>query len=191
MSSTMEGRATMSTTPPFVTAADHVAGPGQGNWTYKDYATIPDDGKRYEVVDGVLFMTPAPDIAPQEIVGEIFAYLRNYVKLKGMGKIFVAPVDVKLNDSTIVQPDVLVILNAHLERIAEKRVLGAPDLVVEVASPATREHYRYKKRSAYALAGVPEYWIVDPTERNVEVLILEAGTYHSSGIFHGRESIPS
>ncbi|HEV2653459.1 MAG TPA: Uma2 family endonuclease, partial [Ktedonobacteraceae bacterium] len=104
---------------------------------------------------------------------------------------FVAPVDVRLNASTIVQPDVLVILNAHLERIAEKRVLGAPDLVVEVASPTTKEHDRYKKRITYALAGVPEYWIVDPTERNVEVLILEARAYYSSGIFHGRESIPS
>jgi Uma2 family endonuclease len=191
MSSTMESRKTMNTIPPFVTAADHVAGPGQGNWTYEDYAAIPDDGKRYEVVDGVLFMTPAPEIAHQEIVGEIFAHLRNYIKLKGMGRVFVAPVDVRLNASTIVQPDVLVVLNAHLERIAEKRILGAPDLVVEVASPATKEHDRYKKRATYALTGVPEYWIVDPTERNVEVLILEAGTYHSVGIFHGQQSIPS
>jgi Uma2 family endonuclease len=108
-----------------------------------------------------------------------------------MGRVFVAPVDVRLNASTIVQPDVLVILNTHIERIAEKRILGAPDLVVEVASPATKEHDRYKKRSVYALAGVPEYWIVDPTERNVEVLILEAGTYHSSGIFQGQQCIPS
>ena len=192
MSSTMESRAAMCTTPPFVTtAADHVAGPGQGNWTYEDYVAIPDDGKRYEVVDGVLFMTPTSDIAHQEIVGEIFAHLRNYAKLKGMGRVFVAPVDVRLNASTIVQPDVLVILNTHLERIAEKRILGAPDLVVEVASPATREHDRYKKRNAYALAGVPEYWIIDPTERNVEVLILEAGMYHSSGIFQGQQCIPS
>ncbi len=136
-------------------------------------------------------MTPAPDIAHQEIVGEIFAHLRNYIKLTGIGKVFVAPVDVRLDASTIVQPDVLVILNAHLERIAEKRIVGAPDLVVDVASPATKEHDCYKKRAAYALAGVPEYWIVDPTERNVEVLILEAGTYRSSGIFHGRQSVPS
>jgi Uma2 family endonuclease len=192
VSSTMESRKAMCTRPPIVTtAADHVAGPGQGNWTYEDYAAIPEDGKRYEVVDGVLFMTPAPDIAHQEIVGEIFAHLRNYVKLKGLGRVFVSPVDVRLDASTIVQPDVLVILNTHLERIAEKRILGAPDLVVEVASPATKEHDRHKKRTAYALAGVPEYWIVDPTERNVEVLILEAGTYYSSGIFQGQQCIPS
>jgi Uma2 family endonuclease len=61
----MESWAAMSTTPPFVTAANHIKGPGQGNWTYEDYAAIPDDGKRYEVVDGVLFMTPAPDINHQ------------------------------------------------------------------------------------------------------------------------------
>jgi Uma2 family endonuclease len=63
--------------------------------------------------------------------------------------------------------------------------------VVEVASPATKEHDRYKKRTAYALAGVPEYWIVDPTERRVEVFVLEAGTYHLVGIFYGRQNIPS
>src|SRR5258708_7540168 len=111
----------MSTIPeniPMVTAADHVKGPGQGNWTYEDYTAIPDDGKRYEVVDGVLFTMPAPNMWHQEIVGEIFAHLRNHVKLTGLGKVYMAPFDVELHPKTTVQPDVLVILNAHLERIS-------------------------------------------------------------------------
>jgi len=174
-----------------VIAADHVKGPGQGHWTYEDYAAIPDDGKRYEVVDGVLFMTPAPNRWHQETVGEIFAYLRNHVKLTGLGVVYMAPFDVELNPKTIVQPDVLVILNAHLEKISDKRVIGAPDLVVEVASPGTREHDQHEKLDAYALAGVPEYWIVDPTRRTIELLVLEAGAYRSSGIFEGKSSLPS
>src|SRR6266536_6508074 len=133
VSSTAESKLVMSTAPehrPFVTAADDVAGPGQGNWTYEDYAAIPYDGKRYEVVDGVLFMTPAPNRWHQETVGEIFAYLRNHVKLTGLGVVYMAPFDVVLHPKTIVQPDVLVILNAHLEKISDKRVIGALDLVV-------------------------------------------------------------
>ena len=102
-----------------------------------------------------------------------------------------APVDVRLDAKTIVQPDVLVILTRHSKRITEKRIVGAPDLVIEVASPATQEHDRYKKRAAYALAGIPEYWIVDPIQRCIEVLLLEAGTYHSSGIFRGQQAVPS
>jgi Uma2 family endonuclease len=176
---------------PMVIPADHIPGPGQGRWTYKDYAAIPNDGQRYEIVDGVLFMSPAPNEWHQTAAGEIFAYLRTYVKLKELGRVYIAPFDVELDYRTVVQPDVLVVLNAHLERITFSRVIGAPDLVVEISSPGTVGHDRINKQKAYASAGVPEYWIADPASRTVEVLALEYGEYRSLGVFEGKATLPT
>ncbi len=174
-----------------VIPADHIPGPGQGRWTYKDYAAIPDDGQRYEIVDGVLFMSPAPNEWHQSAAGEIFSYLRAYIKLKELGRVYIAPFDVELDHRTVVQPDVLVVLNAHLERITFSRVIGAPDLVVEISSPGTVGHDRINKQRAYAGAGVPEYWIADPATRTVEVLALEHGEYRSLGVFEGKATLPT
>jgi Uma2 family endonuclease len=191
MSLTTTSRTAMYTPSDMIIAADTVQGPGQGNWTYDDYASIPDDGKRYQIVDGVLFMLPSPNRWHQETVGEIFADLRDHVKQSKLGKVYIAPLDVELHPKTVVQPDVLVILTAHLERISDSRVIGAPDLVVEVASPGTAMYDRREKLDAYIQAGVPEYWIVDAASRTLEVLIIEAGTYSSHGIFEGAMIISS
>jgi Uma2 family endonuclease len=174
-----------------VIPADHVPGPGQGYWTYADYAALPDDEQRYEIVDGVLFMAPAPNEAHQTAALEIASHLRAYVKLKNLGRVYIAPFDVELDYRTVVQPDVLVVLNAHLERITFSRVIGAPDLVVEISSPGTVGHVRTDKQLAYARAGVPEYWIADPASRTVEVLALEHGTYRSLGVFEGKATLPT
>jgi Uma2 family endonuclease len=181
----------MHTPSDTIIAADTVQGPGQGNWTYQNYATIPDDGKRYQIVDGVLFMAPSPNRWHQQTVGEIFAYLRDHLKQSKLGKVYIAPLDVELHPKTVVQPDVRVILTAHLERISDSRVIGAPDLVVEVASPGTTGFDRRQKQDSYALADVPEYWIVDPASHTVELLILENGAYRSLGIFQGQHTLPS
>jgi Uma2 family endonuclease len=174
-----------------VTPANHVPGPRQGQWTYAHYAALPEDGQRYEIVDGVLYMAPSSNRWHQDAVLLISHYLVTHVKLKGLGQVFVAPFDVELTSSVIVQPDVLVILNANVEKIKVTRVVGSPDLVVEVASPATATYDRRVKYDAYAQAGVPEYWIVDPIAHTVEVLLLEAGVYHSQGVFRGKAILPS
>ncbi|MBO0779868.1 MAG: Uma2 family endonuclease, partial [Ktedonobacteraceae bacterium] len=111
--------------------ADWVPGPQQGSWTYRDYATIPDDGRRYEVVRGVLYMPPSPDVEHQRTAGEIFALIRDFVRPMQMGEVFVAPLDVELEQDTVVQPDVFVILKEHADRVGRKRIIGAPDLAVE------------------------------------------------------------
>jgi Uma2 family endonuclease len=193
MSLTIQSRTAMNTTPytSMITPADTVQGPGQGNWTYDDYAAMPEDGKRYQIVDGVLFMSPSPDTRHQDTVGAIFVYLRDHAIRNEVGKVYIAPLDVELNPKTVVQPDVLVILHAHLERISDKRVIGAPDLVVEVASPGTTGFDRRQKQDAYAHAGVPEYWIVDPASHTLELLILEDAAYRSLGIFEGQQTLPS
>ncbi len=174
-----------------VIPADWVAGPRQGDWTYNHYAALLDDGQRYEIVNGVLLMAPSPTGPHQDTVGEVFFHLRTHVKLAGLGLVRLAPFDVELSPKDVFQPDVFVVLNAHLDRVLEKKVAGAPDLVVEVASPGTAAFDRLTKYDTYARAGVPEYWIVNSDRCTVEVLVLEGGKYHSLGIFHGQQMVPS
>jgi Uma2 family endonuclease len=194
MDLTTKGRASMNLLPeslPTVIPADHIPGPSQGHWTYKDYAAIPDDGRQYEVVDGVLFISPSPNIGHQDVVGALFAYLWNYVNLGTLGRVYSAPLDVELATRTICQPDVIVILNANLSKLSGKHIIGAPDLVIEVASPATALYDRNKKLNAYARSGIKEYWIADPIEHIIEVFFLEDAHYHFIGTFAGKTLIPS
>jgi Uma2 family endonuclease len=174
-----------------VTPADWVPGPPQGSWTYDDYAALPDDGRQYEIVNGVLVMTPAPSPDHQSIAVRLSHYLFVHAELAGLGRVFAAPIDVELGPKNVFQPDVIVLLNAHLDRVAAKRIIGAPDLVVEVASPSTAAFDRLTKYDVYALAGVVEYWIVKSSHRAVEVLVLENGEYRSLGIFSGQATLPS
>jgi len=188
-----KGRATMPGTPQLpegITPADHVPGPRQGEWTYSHYAALPDDGHRYEILDGVLYMAPSPNDSHQETAYLIATYLMMHVKFNHLGKVFGAPFDVELAEKIVFQPDVLVVLSEHKERV-KRHVIGAPDLVVEVASSKTRLNDRTNKYRAYANAGVQEYWIVDPVPQNIEVLTLEGGEYHSIGIFSGEQIICS
>lgn len=136
-------------------------------------------------------MTPAPSGAHQDTVGEIYTYLRTHVKLTGLGLVRMAPFDVELTPAVVVQPDVLVVLNTNLDIVLDSRIIGAPDLVVEVASPGTATHDRREKYDAYANAGVPEYWIADPIAHTVEVFLLESGKYYSQGVFRGKAILPS
>lgn len=174
-----------------VTPADWVSGPLQGFWTYDDYAALPDDGNRYEIVNGVLVMAPSPSPSHQDIVLEIVSYLRVHVKLAGLGRVFPSPIDVELGPKNVFQPDIVVVLNEHLARVQEKKIVGAPDLVVEVASQSTAAYDRLTKYEVYARAGIAEYWIVKPATRAVEVLVLEDGEYASRGVFRGRDMLPS
>jgi len=183
----------MTTTARFLTVvpADLVPGPPQGQWTYADYAAIPDDGKRYEVLKGVLYMSPAPTPGHQSISVRLVAFLFQFVEAVGVGRVFHAPTDVELAPEDIVQPDVFVLLNTSLEQIGEKRVFGGPDLVVEVLSPSTMSDDLHGKRDAYERAQVLEYWIVNPGERVVELFTLENGVYRSLGAFQGDDVLPT
>ena len=174
-----------------VTPADWVPGPPQGSWTYEDYAALPDDGHRYEIVNGVLVMTPAPTPEHQSIAVRIAYYMFPFIDLAGIGRLFTGPIDVDLGPKKVFQPDVVVILNEHLDRVQAKKIVGVPDLVVEVASPSTAAFDRLVKYEIYARAGIAEYWIVKPTRRTVEVLVLKDGQYGSLGIFSGQATIPS
>jgi Uma2 family endonuclease len=176
---------------PMVTPAD-LPGPRQGQWTYKDYAALPDNGQRYEIIDGVLFMTPSPTERHQTVAGRFFRYLAAHIEDTGLGRVYIAPLDVELAPYVVVQPDVIVILKDNHEKITPSRIVGAPDLVIEVASPGTANYDRREKQDTYARAGVPEYWLADPSAYTISLFVLEtAGKYRSLGLFEGQVILPS
>ena len=126
--------------------------------TYADYAALPDDGRRYEILAGELAVTPAPGRRHQEIVGELFSMLHGPVKARGLGQVFVSPFDVILDDTSVVRPDIVYVAIDRLAIVSERGVDGAPSLAVEVVSPSTRQRDREAKRELYARHGVPHFW---------------------------------
>ena len=173
------------------TLADWVPGPNQGDWTYNEYLNLPDDGKRYEIADGVLLLTPSSTGSHQDTIGEVCFYLRSHVKLAGLGLVIQAPFIVELSAKDVIQPDIFVVMNAHLDRVQEKKVIGAPDLVVEVSTSGTAAFDRLTRYDTYEYTGVREYWILNLERRTVEIFVLEGDEYHSLGVFHGEQKVPS
>lgn len=136
--------------------------------TYADYLAL-DDGQRYEVVDGVLHVTPAPVPRHQIVAAALFRVLDGWVHPRRLGLVLFAPSDVVLSDIDVVQPDVFFVARARLEIVGPKAIEAAPDLVVEVLSPSTRKLDRGAKLAAYARFGVAEHWLVDPQASWLEV----------------------
>jgi len=176
---------------PVVAPADHVPGPPQGRWTAAAYDALPDDGNRYEIIDGVLYMAAPPTPEHQDVSRWLVYYLTTHVHLPGLGRVYHAPIGVELAPDKIVEPDIVVVLKDHLDIIQPKRIVGIPDLVIEIASPSTAGYDRREKQNDYAAAGVPEYWIADPFAKTIEVLVLEAGAYRPLNVFRGQATLPS
>jgi len=161
-------------------------------WTYDDYMQMPDDGKRYEILDGELIELPGPSLQHQRIIGCIFRILSEYVERHSLGEVFVAPTDVRLSPVNVVQPDVLFIGTANTGRLGNgMNVQGPPDLCVEILSPGTRGRDLAQKRDIYARFGVREYWLVDPDAESSMVLTLDAGRYVPLGEAKGDTLVPS
>lgn len=166
--------------------------PPSGQWTYEDYLTLPDDGRRYEIIDGVLYVTNAPDYDHQSAVAEILGELRQFVKANGLGRVLTAPFEIHLSErSRPVQPDVFFIRTDKLPPAGTKFFEGAPDLVVEVLSPSSVRTDQVIKFNAYEQAGVAEYWIANPKARTLQVHTLSGGEYALVGEFAGDEVIRS
>lgn len=145
--------------------------------TYRDYLLLPDDGKRYEIIDGDLFVPPSPVTRHQLVVGRFFHHMMTYLETHPIGTVFTAPYDVVLSDTDIVEPDLLVVLNNGRAHISEKNVQGPPDMILEVLSPSTAARDRELKRKRYERFGVQEYWLIDPDQNTLEILALEEGQY--------------
>jgi len=159
--------------------------------TYADYAAMPDDGHRYQVIEGTLSMTPAPNVAHQNSLENLLDVVRRHVRSARMGKVHIAPIDVVLSDENVVQPDLIFIAADRLKIITEANVQGAPDLVVEVLSPGSARIDRVQKRDLYARFGVREYWLVSPEAHTIEVLALRGQTFERLGLFGAGDAIRS
>jgi Uma2 family endonuclease len=157
--------------------------------TYKDYEALPADGRRYELHDGELSVTPAPTPRHQEISGNLNEILRGHVKTRGLGKVFYSPIDCILSDITVVQPDLLYLDPGRLNLVSDRGIEGPPTLVVEILSPTTTGIDRSTKRQLYARHRVPYYWIVDPEARTIEVHVLSEGKYQLAARVFGSEAV--
>lgn len=144
--------------------------------TQRDLDDTPDDGSRYEVIDGVLHVTPFPSFRHQQAQAQLFGALHQHVRATKCGSVFAAGLKVVLGEPTGVAPDIVFVSSARMPQMQDDGFYGAPDLVVEIISsrPALD---RVLKLHKYAQAGVPHYWIVDPGARAVTAYRLEAGKY--------------
>ena len=140
--------------------------------TYDDYVNLPDDGKRYEIIDGELYVNPSPNMKHQLVLGNLFFSLTAFVRVHKVGLVFVAPFDVVMSLENIVQPDILFISTERMHVLTDANVRGVPDIAIEVLSPGTRRKDQTKKRQAYERHGVQEYWIVDPEDDSIHILRL-------------------
>ena len=161
-----------------------------GTWTYEDLFDLPDDGKRYEIIMGELYEMPAPSsahaITATRLVVALYAVLA-----KLGGQLISAPLDVFFAGANPVQPDIVGILPGGPARIVKRGVEGPPDLLIEVLSPSNRDHDILTKRALYGLAGVREYWIVDPEARSIEILTLDRDALHFAQAAAGSEVLVS
>lgn len=140
--------------------------------TRADLEDLPDDGHRYELIDGVLVVSPSPRLPHQDMVGNLYLLLR--ADCPPHLKVVLAPFDVALADDTVVIPDLLV---ADRTQFTVKELPGPPLLAVEVLSPSTRRFDLLLKRDRFQSAGVASYWLIDPEEPSVTVLELRDGAY--------------
>lgn len=142
-------------------------------FTYQDYVHIPEDRLRHEIVAGDHYVTPAPSTKHQRVVGTLFRLLDTHRVQTHIGHVFVAPIDVILSDTDVVQPDLLFIRQDRADIITPQNIQGAPDLIIEILSPSTAERDRTIKRTTYTRFAVTEYWLVSPDTKTIEVWRLQ------------------
>ena len=162
-------------------------------WTYRDYYNMPDDGNRYEIINGKMYMMAAPSRQHQGIVSELIREFGNYLRGKPC-KVYSSPFDVRLafygekdDDVTnVVQPDVLIYCSR--DKVDKKGGIAAPEIAIEVLSPWSKQIDKQRKLKLYEKAGVNEYWIVDGENETVEVYVHD-GKKFGPKIYHNKSSI--
>lgn len=154
--------------------------------TYDDLLAMPDDLKRYEIINGVLFVSPAPNVAHQIVAVNLSDMVSAYVRHHRLGRCLFAPVDVRLSPHDVVEPDLLFLSQDQFDRYKGGGMIDEPPaLVVEIISPSSRRTDTVDKAALYARADVPEYWLVDSETRTFRMLVLREGIYHDAGPVEG------
>lgn len=162
----------------------------KNRYTYDDYAKLP-EGTPYQLIEGELVMTPAPSPFHQIVQSNILLELGVWVKERNLGRVLTSPIDVYLSDTETYQPDIIFISTSHRNIIGEKRIEGAPDLVVEILSPTTGYYDLTHKKRVYAERGVKEYWVVDPVEKTFDVWENMAGDFRLISSARGEGTVRS
>ena len=157
--------------------------------TYEDYAALPDDGRRYELHEGELSVTPAPGPVHQATLRNLVVILHGHVSARGLGEVLPAPLDCILDDATIVQPDIVYIETARRSVVSNRGIEGPPTLAVEIISPSTAGIDRRRKLQLYARYAVPYYWIIDPPAKTIEAYKLTPGAYREAGTLSGTSAV--
>ena len=139
--------------------------------TYDDFLLFPDDDRlRHEIIDGVHYVTAAPSVRHQDLVGRLYLAIGNFLANRpGLGRVYLSPIDVVFTLHDIVEPDLVFVAGDQLEIMTEKNIQGAPAIVVEVVSKSTRRRDERIKKELFDRGGVREYWIVDPERSQVVV----------------------
>jgi Uma2 family endonuclease len=146
--------------------------------TYDDLLEMPDDGQRYESIDGELIVTPAPTIKHQRVLRSLIRVLGAFAYKTGRGELVLPPFDVVLGHYNIVKPDLLLIASEPGHILGDhNKFEGPPNLVVEVSSPISLRIELVRKSALYARCGVPEYWIADPERQRMVIYYLQDNQY--------------
>jgi Uma2 family endonuclease len=146
--------------------------PAVRRWTYEEFARLPNDGNRYEVIGGELFVTPAPTPLHQKVLTRLITALDSFAEAHGLGEVF-APIDVLFGEGDYLEPDLVFVSRDRMGIVSDRAAEAAPDLVVEILSPTTALRDRGIKRERYARFGVSEYWIVDVQRCRIERYMLQ------------------
>lgn len=145
--------------------------------SHRDLWRAPDDGNRWEIIDGEVQVSPAPAVSHQDAVFALARMLAGHVERRRLGRVFIAPLGVVLGQRSAVQPDIVFVARRRSAIIHEKGIFGAPDLIVEVLSGLTASRDRVMKRDLYARSGVAHYWLVDPRKQTLQALRLDGPAY--------------
>src|SRR5688572_10338345 len=137
-------------------------------WTAEMARALPDDGKRYEVLDGELFVSPAPSALHQRAVAHLYEILAPYTRVHGIGETMMSPADIEFSEHRLLQPDVFVAPLIDGRRIRSWREVKVLLLAAQILSPSTARADRFEKRYILQDARVPAYWIVDLDARAFE-----------------------
>ena len=158
--------------------------------TYQDCLDMDGD-ERFELIDGELIMVGAPNEAHQITSVELGFRMHAFSKDNALGRVFLAPFDVLLSDTDVVQPDILFVSNERAHIRTPANIRGAPDLVVEILSPSSTGRDWGAKMALYAEHGVEEYWIVDPMRRVVWLTLLRGGVLEIEGSYGIGDTVSS
>ena len=159
--------------------------------TVEHYRMLPETGPRYQLVNGDLYMSPAPNRYHQVISRNLEFILLQYLEKQPLGELYHAPFDVYLSDVDVFQPDIIIVLNHNRGTLTAAGAEGAPDFVVEILSPKTRKLDLEQKRRVYAREGVTELWIIDPDPQTVTVYRFAEDAEHPVMVKRATETLGS